>query len=189
MAWTLKKQYFASEIPQVKKFIESRWYEYTPTAQAITAWWVRDKKKLLDEASQSIVDNMKGDLVEKRQIDTTDLLNMKHTAVELLKARLNQITAQAKDYANYMNWMNEQRKIKAVDPKHKIVRNWIVPQEIRSWEIIDIITAVKRELWEPTTIVRNYNIHNLQPNLTDEEKALIDALDTTDALEVLEMGS
>jgi len=83
--------------------------------------------------------------------------------------------------------MNEQRKLKAQDPKHKIVWNWPEPQEIRSSEIIDIITAVKRELWEPTSIVKNYNVHSLQSNLTDEEKALIDALDTTDALEILEM--
>ena len=134
----------------------------------------------------------------KFKIETTELLEMKRSAVTLIKHRLNEITTAAQAYVNYRKRAADIAKQFGVQDIDDLPRAQIEElkkvgkrkrpvKEISSKEVADILDVVKRELGEPTTIIKAQNSISYDPTLNETELAMLDALDSMDALEVIEM--
>lgn len=175
----LKKQFLASEFHDAKSFLHAWGFGWDKHTNNLVAWWLTEKKEFLAKVAEMSKDNLAKDVAEKWTIDTTELQQMKHTTVQLLKVKLNELNYKAQRWAEFLRWYNNPDKTK---PN----REWPKPQEVRTTEIIEVMNAVKRELWEPLTIAKLHNHHTLSPELSEEEDAILDTLDTLEAIEIFE---
>lgn len=172
--WPLKKQYYASEILWLQDFIKARGYKWDNYTKKLTEGWQSDKKQFLAKVQDKIEEQLVEQVAEERAISTDELKKMKHTTIQLLKAKLNEISFRTTERANYIKWKRDK------DPKKK-PREWYKPQEVRASEIIEIKNAVKLELWEPLNISKNFTTPT-DDNLSDGELEIIEMLDEVDAL-------
>jgi len=173
---TLKKQFFASDIPVVKDFMNARGYSWDKTTETYTNWWFTEKQEMLDKITELAKDKIIKDSVDEYIVPVEDLYAMKKTTVELLKAKLNELGFRAKEWVEYIKWKRDK------NPK-KWKREWYKPDEVKSSEVIEIMNAVKRELWEPLTISKIHSTIDMNEKLSDEEAEIIEMIDTMEALE------
>ena len=175
MVPTMKKQYYASEISWLQDFIKARGIERNNYTKKLTEGWQSDKVAFLARVSSLAEDKMAEDLSDKFIVPIKELVQMKYTTLQLLKTKLNELTFRAQERVEYIKRKRDK------NPK-KAKRSGFKPDEVRTVEVIEIMNAIKRELWEPLTIAKIHNTVEVDEELSEEERDLIEILDEADAL-------
>lgn len=194
----VKKQFMSSKTFVLADFLRDYGYRNTTRTKKRTKWRPDEKREFMDNIMQLAQAGAVKEAANKFKIETSELLEMKRSAVTLIKHRLNEITTAAQAYVNYRKRAADIAKQFGVQDIDDLPRAQIEElkkvgkrkrpvKEISSKEVADILDVVKRELGEPTTIIKAQNSISYDPTLNETELAMLDALDSMDALEVIEM--
>jgi len=97
----VKKQYMSSDSTTVLDFFRKYGYKISRVSREWAKGWQDEKKKFMDNVIAIATANATKEAANKFKIETTELLEMKRSAVSLLKHRLNEVTAAAQAYVNY----------------------------------------------------------------------------------------
>lgn len=153
----LKKQFLSSNETSVAGFLRSIGYRNTTISKKHTKGWPDAKKQFMDNVMAMATANATKEAANKFKIETSELLEMKRSAVTLLKHRLNEVTTSAQAYVNYRKRATETAKQFGVQDIDDLPRAQIEElkkagkrkrpvKEISSKEVADILDVVKREL-------------------------------------------
>lgn len=123
----LKKEYFDSEIDEIKRFWIEKGLNYNTRVAMQTKWWGQEKKAHKEKLFEEYKEKQRKEMLKKYEVPIEQLLESKLATIGLLRKKLKFFIDMKPEELGNMN-MKELEKIRRM---------------------------LKTELWEPTTIAKN----------------------------------
>lgn len=123
----LKKEYFDSEIDEIKSFWINKGLTYSSRVRMQTKWWGQEKKAHKEKLFEEYKEKQRKEMLKKYEVPIEQLLESKLATIGLLRKKLKFFIDMKPEELGNMN-MKELEKIRRM---------------------------LKTELWEPTTIAKN----------------------------------
>ena len=123
----LKKEYFDSEIDEIKSFWINKGLTYSSRVRMQTRWWGQEKKAHKEKLFEEYKEKQRKEMLKKYEVPIEQLLESKLATIGLLRKKLKFFIDMKPEELGNMN-MKELEKIRRM---------------------------LKTELWEPTTIAKN----------------------------------
>ena len=123
----LKKEYFDSEIDEIKRFWIEKGLNYNTRVAMQTKWWGQEKKAHKEKLFEEYKEKQRKEMLKKYEVPIEQLLESKLATIGLLRKKLKFFIDMKPEELGNMN-MKEVEKIRRM---------------------------LKTELWEPTTIAKN----------------------------------
>ena len=153
----LKKEYFDSDILEIKVFCEKTLGNYHWRLAVKTKWWRNEKERYLEEkAEEEYIKNRKS-ITHKIKLLNLNILVWKTNIVKYLNDRAAELMEENKKLKNNIKLTNSDRdRIKS-----------------NNQELFAILRFLKTELWEPNNITKNENTDIIEEREPSEEDRLL----------------
>lgn len=131
----LKLEYFMSNIDEIKWFRIDKGLRYNSRVATMTKWRWQEKQERKNKIVEKALERKKNEIARKLEIPVEDLFEIKKTAIDLMKKKLDQmqLNSEIPD---------------ALDGETKAT-----PINVKDLETIRKVA--KTELWEPSTVSEN----------------------------------